>query len=213
MPTTRQVSGSTDVGSPHLPWLARLSQPTRRLGTMGYCVPAAMGAKVGQPDKIVWGIDGDGCFQMTNQSSRRAHWKVPIKIAVINNQSGWSGSGRPCSIKAATPTRTSKPTASPISGNWPRPWGASACAKVLRRRRADLIEAETRSTMFLLWWSSWLERHGLAHGGRRDQQRRHQGRTRHGAGLGRGSVWPVFSSTHILSVLVQNKPGVLASLA
>ena len=39
------------------------------LGTMGYCVPAAMGAKVGRPDAIVWGIDGDGCFQMTNQGA------------------------------------------------------------------------------------------------------------------------------------------------
>ncbi|MGA1670033.1 MAG: biosynthetic-type acetolactate synthase large subunit, partial [Candidatus Nanopelagicaceae bacterium] len=37
------------------------------LGTMGYAVPAAMGAKVGMPDTTVWAIDGDGCFQMTNQ--------------------------------------------------------------------------------------------------------------------------------------------------
>ncbi|GAC1495835.1 MAG: hypothetical protein NVS2B15_17990 [Pseudarthrobacter sp.] len=36
-------------------------------GTMGYAVPAAMGAKVGDPDRVVWAIDGDGCFQMTNQ--------------------------------------------------------------------------------------------------------------------------------------------------
>ncbi|MDN5718435.1 MAG: biosynthetic-type acetolactate synthase large subunit, partial [Janibacter sp.] len=36
-------------------------------GTMGYSVPAAMGAKVGEPDRVVWAIDGDGCFQMTNQ--------------------------------------------------------------------------------------------------------------------------------------------------
>ena len=58
------------------------------LGTMGYCVPAAMGAKVGQPDKIVWGIDGDGCFQMTNQELVTCALEgIPIKIAVINNQS------------------------------------------------------------------------------------------------------------------------------
>ena len=55
---------------------------------MGYCVPAAMGAKVGQPDKIVWGIDGDGCFQMTNQELATCALEgIPIKIAVINNQS------------------------------------------------------------------------------------------------------------------------------
>ncbi|WP_392508492.1 acetolactate synthase large subunit [Naumannella halotolerans] len=57
-------------------------------GTMGYCVPAAMGAKVGQPDAVVWGIDGDGCFQMTNQELTTCALEgIPIKIAVINNQS------------------------------------------------------------------------------------------------------------------------------
>ena len=56
-------------------------------GTMGYCVPAAMGAKVGQPDKVVWGIDGDGCFQMTNQEITTCTLNnIPIKIAIINNQ-------------------------------------------------------------------------------------------------------------------------------
>ncbi|HET9872546.1 MAG TPA: acetolactate synthase large subunit [Propionibacteriaceae bacterium] len=58
------------------------------LGTMGYCVPAAMGAKVGRPNSIVWGIDGDGCFQMTNQELVTCALEgIPIKIAVINNQS------------------------------------------------------------------------------------------------------------------------------
>ncbi|MFP5416524.1 MAG: acetolactate synthase large subunit [Actinomycetes bacterium] len=57
-------------------------------GTMGYCVPAAMGAKVGSPDDVVWGIDGDGCFQMTNQELVTcALNNIPIKIAVINNES------------------------------------------------------------------------------------------------------------------------------
>lgn len=56
------------------------------LGTMGYCVPAAMGAKVGQPDKVVWGIDGDGSFQMTNQELVTCALNgIPIKIAIINN--------------------------------------------------------------------------------------------------------------------------------
>jgi len=55
-------------------------------GTMGYCVPAAMGAKVGAPDKQVWGIDGDGCFQMTNQELVTCALNhIPIKIAIINN--------------------------------------------------------------------------------------------------------------------------------
>ena len=55
-------------------------------GTMGYAVPAAMGAKVGMPDSTVWAIDGDGCFQMTNQElATCAIEGIPIKVAVINN--------------------------------------------------------------------------------------------------------------------------------
>ncbi len=55
-------------------------------GTMGFCVPAAMGAKVASPESTVWGIDGDGCFQMTNQELVTcALNNIPIKIAVINN--------------------------------------------------------------------------------------------------------------------------------
>jgi acetolactate synthase-1/2/3 large subunit len=53
---------------------------------MGYAVPAAMGAKVGCPDTTVWAIDGDGCFQMTNQElATCAIEGIPVKIAVINN--------------------------------------------------------------------------------------------------------------------------------
>jgi acetolactate synthase-1/2/3 large subunit len=55
-------------------------------GTMGYAVPAAMGAKMGKPDSVVWAIDGDGCFQMTNQELATCALEgVPIKVAVINN--------------------------------------------------------------------------------------------------------------------------------
>ncbi|HTY70988.1 MAG TPA: acetolactate synthase large subunit [Actinomycetes bacterium] len=58
------------------------------LGTMGYAVPAAMGAKVGRPDATVWAVDGDGCFQMTNQElATCALNEIPIKVAVINNSS------------------------------------------------------------------------------------------------------------------------------
>ncbi|MFF3003489.1 acetolactate synthase large subunit [Kitasatospora sp. NPDC057940] len=57
-------------------------------GTMGYAVPAAMGAKAGRPDTAVWAIDGDGCFQMTNQElATCALNDIPIKVAVINNGS------------------------------------------------------------------------------------------------------------------------------
>jgi acetolactate synthase-1/2/3 large subunit len=55
-------------------------------GTMGYAVPAAMGAKVGRPEAVVWAIDGDGCFQMTNQELATCALEgIPIKVAVINN--------------------------------------------------------------------------------------------------------------------------------
>ncbi len=58
------------------------------LGTMGYAVPAAMGAKVAEPDRVVWAIDGDGCFQMTNQELATCALEgIPIKVAVINNSS------------------------------------------------------------------------------------------------------------------------------
>jgi acetolactate synthase I/II/III large subunit len=58
------------------------------LGTMGFAVPAAMGAKVGDPDRTVWAIDGDGCFQMTNQELATCALNgIPIKVAVINNSS------------------------------------------------------------------------------------------------------------------------------
>lgn len=56
------------------------------LGTMGFAVPAAIGAKAGKPDRMVWAIDGDGCFQMTNQELVTARLeKFPVKIAVLNN--------------------------------------------------------------------------------------------------------------------------------
>jgi acetolactate synthase-1/2/3 large subunit len=85
----------TGVGQ-HQMWAAHLlphERPARWLnsggaGTMGYCVPAAMGAQVGRPGEVVWGIDGDGCFQMTNQELVTCSLEgIPIKIAVINNRS------------------------------------------------------------------------------------------------------------------------------
>lgn len=57
-------------------------------GTMGYAVPAAMGAKVANPDTTVWAIDGDGSFQMSyRQLTLCSNANIPIKVAVINNSS------------------------------------------------------------------------------------------------------------------------------
>ena len=56
------------------------------LGAMGFGVPAAMGAKVARPDKEVWCVDGDGCFQMTNQELATMTFdRIPVKIAIMNN--------------------------------------------------------------------------------------------------------------------------------
>jgi len=56
------------------------------LGTMGFSIPAAIGAKVAQPDKMVWAVDGDGCFQMTAQELVTATVEnIPIKVALLNN--------------------------------------------------------------------------------------------------------------------------------
>ncbi|HEX8804691.1 MAG TPA: biosynthetic-type acetolactate synthase large subunit [Acidimicrobiales bacterium] len=56
------------------------------LGTMGFAVPAAIGAKVGRPDRTVWAIDGDGCFQMTAQELvTAASERIPVKVAILNN--------------------------------------------------------------------------------------------------------------------------------
>ena len=56
------------------------------LGTMGFAVPAAIGAKVGKPERLVWAIDGDGCFQMTAQELVTASAeRIPVKIAILNN--------------------------------------------------------------------------------------------------------------------------------
>ncbi|SEW28359.1 acetolactate synthase, large subunit [Austwickia chelonae] len=91
-PEATYVSG---VGQ-HQMWAAqfvRYSRPrswlnSGGLGTMGYGVPAAMGAKVAEPGRTVWAIDGDGCFQMTNQELATCVIEnIPIKVAVINNSS------------------------------------------------------------------------------------------------------------------------------
>ena len=83
----------TGVGQ-HQMWAAQfleLEEPSHfisscGLGTMGYCIPAAMGAQVSSPDKVVWAVDGDGSFQMTNQELATCSInRIPIKVALINN--------------------------------------------------------------------------------------------------------------------------------
>ena len=86
-------SWSSGVGQ-HQMWASqywRFTEPytwvnSGGLGTMGFAVPAAIGAKVGRPDRTVWAVDGDGCFQMTAQELVTASSeRIPIKVAILNN--------------------------------------------------------------------------------------------------------------------------------
>jgi acetolactate synthase-1/2/3 large subunit len=83
----------TGVGQ-HQMWASQLVSINRPysfvtsggLGTMGFAVPAALGAKVGRPDARVVAVDGDGCFQMTAQELATATIeKIPYTIAILNN--------------------------------------------------------------------------------------------------------------------------------
>ena len=117
---------------------------------MGYAVPAAMGAKVGMPGTTVWAVDGDGCFQMTNQElATCAINGIPIKVAVINNSSlgmvrqwqtlfygsRYSNTDLQSRAGSAGAPRATSRSASPTSSSSPTPTAAPRCAA---RRAADV---------------------------------------------------------------------------
>ena len=97
------------------------------LGTMGFGLPAAIGAKIGRPDKTVIDVSGDGGFQMTMQELATAvNYDVPIVVAIITTAtSAWCASGRTSSGTSATPSPAS--TCSPTSSCWPRRSAPRAC--------------------------------------------------------------------------------------
>ena len=184
------------------------------LGTMGFAVPAAMGAQVGRPDNVVWAIDGDGCFQMTNQElATCAINKIPIKVAVINNES--LGHGPPVAdavLQRAVLQHRPAQQADPRLRQARR--GLRLRGPGLRqprRRRRDDPEGDgdqRRPGRRRLPGAP--RRDGVADGRRRHQQRRHQVRPRPRAPVRGGRA---LMSKHTLSVLVENKPGVLARIA
>ena len=187
---------------------------------MGYCVPAAMGAKVGRPDSIVWGIDGDGCFQMTNQELVTCALEgIPVKIAIINNQSlGMVRQWQTLFYEGRYSNTDLKTNRIP---DFPKLAEAMGCvglrAEAARRRglgdREGAVDQRRAGGGGVRGAQG---RDGVADGRRRHQQRRHQGGPRHGpaAGTRRAAVNSTTDAdTHTLSVLVENKPGVLARVS
>ena len=121
------------------------------LGTMGYAVPAAMGAKFARPEAEVWAIDGDGCFQMTNQElATCAVEGAPIKVAVINN--GNLGMVRQWQTLfyeerySQTGSVHAQRVASPTSSSWPRRWVASDCVVSVPKTSRTSSTRRGRST-------------------------------------------------------------------
>ena len=128
---------------------------------MGYAVPAAMGAKVGRPDATVWAIDGDGCFQMTNQELATCAIKgIPIKVAIINN--GSLGMVRQWQTLfynerySNTDLQTSQQRGIPDFVKLAEAYGCVGlrCEKPGRRRRHDRARRWRSTTC--RWWSTSL---------------------------------------------------------
>ena len=187
--------------SHYLPWeLPGRWLNSGGLGTMGYCVPAAMGAKVGVPDKIVWGIDGDGCFQMTNQELATCALEgIPIKIAVINNQSlGMVRQWQTLFYQGRYSNTDLKTNRIPDFGKLAEAMGCVGlrAEESVGRRRGDR-EGELDQRCARRGGVRRAQgRHGLADGCRRHQQRRDQGCSRHGAELGTGGSVMADRSQH-----------------
>ena len=172
--------------------------------------PAAMGAKVGRPEAAVWAIDGDGCFQMTNQElATCAVEGIPIKVAVINNgnlgmvrqwqtlfynerysQTDLDKVSAAATVQpdpaAAAGARVSLGTRIPDFVKLAEAYGCVGlrCEERRRRGRGDRRGHEDRRPAGRDRLRRAPGRHGVADGGGGHQQRRHHRGAEHGAGLG-----------------------------
>ena len=230
----------------HQMWAAQFVQYERPnawinsggLGTMGYAVPAAMGAKVSQPDRTVWAVDGDGCFQMTNQELATCTINdIPIKVAVINNSSlgmvrQWqtlfynerysntdlhtSHAGSGCRTSSSSPTPTA---ASACGASGPR---TSTTSSPRRWPSTTARSSSTSSSTATRWCGRWClpvsattssrsPGRSAPVGSRGVRGDRAGSRRRPRRSLRTERNYTM--STHTLSVLVENKPGVLARIA
>ena len=186
------------------------------LGTMGYSVPAAMGAKVAEPERTVWAIDGDGCFQMTNQELATCVINdIPIKVAIINNSS--LGMVRQWQTLFYN-ERYSNTDLQPMSQRVPdfvKLADAYGCLG-LRGETPEEVDAvikqalETNDRPVVIDFIVHRDAMVWPMVAGRRQQRQDPGRAPRGAGLGAGGL---SMSKHTLSVLVEDKPGVLTRVA
>ncbi len=191
------------------------------LGTMGFSVPAAIGAKVGRPDRIVWAIDGDGCFQMTAQELVTATTeRIPVKIAILNN--AYLGMVRQWQ-EMFYEERYSEVYLSPDLPDyvkWAEAMGcvAHACRVPRRGRPGDRQGERDQRPTGRAGVPHRLRREGLPDGPLRRVEQRHRRRP-HPAGARTMNVRGAGGSRtrevrhHVLSVLVENRAGVLARVS
>ena len=117
------------------------------LGTMGFAVPAAIGAKVGQPDRTVWAVDGDGCFQMTAQELISASAEnIPVKVAILNNAYlGMVRQWQELLLQQSAIARCTSALIIPTTWAGPRPWAVRASGWSRPRKSRLRSRKRTRS--------------------------------------------------------------------
>ena len=187
---------------------------------MGFAVPAAIGAKVGRPDRMVWAVDGDGCFQMTAQELVTASAeRIPIKVAILNN--AYLGMVRQWQ-EMFYEERYSEVYLSPDLPDY-KMWAEAMGCVGMRVESPEEVQPaiekanEIDDRPVVIDFRTDSAREGVPDGpGRRVQRRHHRrpsrSRGRPGArpAMTRLTAATAMHGTTCSSVLVENKPGVLA---